>query len=372
MGASARAAAWSVYCSGLARPWCIDLFADADLRAACPAQAIPAAAYPEGFLSAARQAPPGPWLYTGALENHPALIDALAHGRPLAGNGGDVVRQVRSPALVAAALGRNDLPALEIADGTPTGTNKSWLVKPRHGAGGAHIRFWQGEPIPHSYYCQEWVEGIPCSGLFCGRRDGSALFLGATRQLIGAAWLRARPFRYGGNIGPWQLPDRLDRRLRRIGTVLTQEFSLRGFFGVDFIAQGDVPWLVEVNPRLTAGLEVLERAAGRSFFPYHREAFAPSGDAREEPPARVQCVHGKAILFAKAPLSFPAAGPWLASLGQPWSSTATAEYADIPLPHTRIALGQPILTMFAQGTTEAECVELLRRKASELERCLFR
>jgi uncharacterized protein len=372
IGASVRAAAWSVYSSGLARPWCLDLFADADLRQKCVTHAIPGSAYPHGFLASARQAPPGPWLFTGALENHPALIDALANERPLWGNAGDALRKVRSPALVAEVLRRDDLPALEIADQAPPGSNKSWLVKPRHSAGGDHIRFWQGRPISRSCYCQEWIEGAPCSALFCGRRDNSAAFLGATRQLIGVWWLRAKPFRYCGNIGPLPLSALLMNTLARIGNALTHAFSLRGFFGVDFVSRQEVPWLVEVNPRVTAGLEVLERAAGRSFFPYHRAVFSPSSAASEAPFMSPSAVCGKAILFAKAPLTFPADGPWLPSGGQPWAINDNAEFADIPVPFTRIEKGQPVLTLLARSTGAAECLDVLRIKAIGLERWLFR
>jgi predicted ATP-grasp superfamily ATP-dependent carboligase len=207
--------------------------------------------------------------------------------------------------------------------------------------------------------------------LFSGQRDNSALFLGATRQLIGVTWLRARPFRYCGNIGPLPLPARVMNTLGRIGSALTRAFALRGIFGIDFVLRQEVPWMVEVNPRLTAGLEVLERAAGRSFFAYHHAVFSPSAAASEASSMDPSAVCGKAILFAKAPLTFPADGPWLASLGQPWTTTASAEYADIPAPHTRIDQRQPIVTLFARAKGTAECIQMLRVKAQGVARSLF-
>src|SRR5206468_8888687 len=71
LGASARAAAFSARRAGLA-PWCADLFADADLRRLCPVRRIDVADYPAGLVTALADAPPGPVLYTGALENYPA------------------------------------------------------------------------------------------------------------------------------------------------------------------------------------------------------------------------------------------------------------------------------------------------------------
>src|SRR5438094_10464728 len=91
-GASVRAAAFSALRAGL-QPWCADLFADADLQARCPATRL-AGAYPEGFEALAAGDWPGPWLYTGGLENHPALVQRLAQRRPLWGNDETVLARV--------------------------------------------------------------------------------------------------------------------------------------------------------------------------------------------------------------------------------------------------------------------------------------
>src|SRR5262245_17508064 len=85
-GASARAAAFSALRAGL-RPWCADLFADADLQARCPALAVPGADYPGAFANLLDTAPDGPWMYCGALENHDDLVHAMSRRRKLWGNG---------------------------------------------------------------------------------------------------------------------------------------------------------------------------------------------------------------------------------------------------------------------------------------------
>src|SRR5258707_10986773 len=80
VGASARAAAMSARRSGL-NPWAADMFGDLDLRACCPGQRIEN--YPHGLERALAAAPDGRWMYTGALENHPDLVDRIAAVRPL-------------------------------------------------------------------------------------------------------------------------------------------------------------------------------------------------------------------------------------------------------------------------------------------------
>jgi len=88
LGASARAAAQSALRAGCRRVWAADLFADADLRAC--AEVVQVRDYPHGLEAAISQAPDGPWMYTGALENHPRLVDRLARLHPLLGCPGSV------------------------------------------------------------------------------------------------------------------------------------------------------------------------------------------------------------------------------------------------------------------------------------------
>src|SRR6187431_1478558 len=98
VGASVRAAAFSALRAGFS-PYAIDLFADRDLAAVCPA--VKVANYPRGLLAALYRAPDAPWIYTGGLENHPRLVDQMAAIRLLLGNCGEALRRVREPEQVA-------------------------------------------------------------------------------------------------------------------------------------------------------------------------------------------------------------------------------------------------------------------------------
>src|SRR5919106_1235059 len=106
VGASVRAAAASAVRAGF-QPLAADLFADADLRRI--ATATPISPYPEGLLDWLRAVEPSAWMYTGALENHPELVDQMAWIAPLWGNPGDVLERVRSPWKLADVLRREGL-----------------------------------------------------------------------------------------------------------------------------------------------------------------------------------------------------------------------------------------------------------------------
>src|SRR5262249_7720080 len=141
LGASVRAAAFSALRAGL-RPWCADLFGDLDLCARCPTTGLPSDRYPESFVDLLSQAPSGPWLYTGALENRSRLIHQLACRRPLWGNDGPVLDLVRSPQRVAQVLTAAGLPCPTALTQAPSSRQDlCWIVKPRSSAAGLGIRF---------------------------------------------------------------------------------------------------------------------------------------------------------------------------------------------------------------------------------------
>jgi predicted ATP-grasp superfamily ATP-dependent carboligase len=374
VGASTRAAAFSALRAGL-RPWCIDLFADRDLRRYCPAQRL-RAGYPHEFLLRSEAAPDGPWMYTGALEGWPGLVAQLASRRPLWGCDADALRLVRDPWQLRRILGDAGLPCPALAEpGSVLPANQRWLLKPRRGAAGIGIRFWDGMLTPRDrrrpVLLQEYIEGEAVAAVYAA--DGrSACLLGATRQLTGAAWLHAAPFHYCGSLGPLPLADSLRSQLERLGPVLAAACGLRGVFGVDGIVREESFWPVEVNPRYTASMEVLEYAIGVSILGWHRAGCGGRllASVGCQPPVYSPALVGKALLFARDDLELPSDGPWLADLqGSP--TTEMPLHADIPAPGERIEAGQPIVTLLARGSTLEACEETLRQRAGDLDRRLF-
>jgi predicted ATP-grasp superfamily ATP-dependent carboligase len=376
LGASARAAAFSAVRAGLV-PSCGDLFADRDLAAVCPVHRVARRGYPAELARVAAAAAPGPWLYTGALENHPELVDRISRRRPLWGNGGATLRGVRDPLAVLGVLRRAGLPVPE-ARLDPAGLPRdgSWLVKPLASAGGLGIARLGPTAAPRRRPCyyQERIEGPSLSALFVGDRDGAhAALAGVTRQEIGRP--RA-PFAYVGSLGPWPVAPRVRELIEELGEVLAASFGLAGLFGIDFILRDGHPWPVEINPRYTASVEVLELALRQSFLARHRRVFDPSAPRADDPPARDLAadacpglVVGKAIVFAPAPCRFPAAE--LASHSSPGRDPfSIPRLGDLPDPETRFETGEPVLTVFAAAAGADECHALLRRARSDWERRL--
>jgi predicted ATP-grasp superfamily ATP-dependent carboligase len=363
IGASARAAAFSALRAGL-RPVCADLFADADLRARCPVWRVASRDYPRGFLDQPEFGAPGPWLYTGGLENHPDLIESLALRRePLWGNPAAVLRHVRSPFEVHAVLCAAGLRCPEVWRGkTAPPPDGRWVVKPIAGAGGSGVRLWRAPTasLPRrSAYWQEFIEGESCAAVYVGDCE-TATLLGVTRQLVGESWLHAPRFAYCGSVGPLSLDGAAQRAFDDIGTALVRSFGLRGLFGVDCVSRDGIPYPVEVNPRYTASVEVIECATRIPALSYHRRAFDPAA-ALPQPGLPSSGFVGKAILFARRSFTFPARGPW---------HDAAPDFADIPNDGERLDAGKPVLSFFRFAPTLAECLDALRQTAADLDRRL--
>jgi predicted ATP-grasp superfamily ATP-dependent carboligase len=372
LGASARAAAFSAARAGFA-PWTADLFADADLQSRCPARRVDR--FPAGLESAADEAPPGPWMYTGALENHPELVDRIAVRRPLWGNAGEALRRVRDPWAVQEALVAEGLPSPALRRDFAALPRGRWLRKPLRSAGGNRLQRIEvksvkpGSSQPRSVagvYYQEFIPGEPVSAVFVAARD-RAILLGATRQLIGAAWTGARGFQYAGSIGPLSLTDEDRARWRRIGRCLARRFSLMGLFGVDAIAHADGTFPVEVNPRYTASIEILERSLGFASIAFHAAA-CRDGRLLPEPLDSAELVCGKAILYARC--SGPAGQAFWRFVRECNDQCLWPHAADLPNEGEIFREGRPVLTLLAASNSEAELLADLQQRAEHVFRLL--
>ena len=161
LGASVRAAAQSALRGGYS-PVAGDLFGDADLVRICPATRV--GHYPSGLAEVCFGSQPGEWLYTGALENYPDLIDAMAARRPLLGNGGSCLRQVRSVEILSRVLREEGFQMPEFTSNPgEIPQSETWLRKARRSASGALLAYWDprqnDRPPSDDWYYQRFVPG---------------------------------------------------------------------------------------------------------------------------------------------------------------------------------------------------------------------
>ena len=353
VGASTRAAAFSTLAAGL-QPQCVDLFADADLAACCTA--VSAKNYPRDLPAIAAGLAPGPWVYTGALENHAGLIAEIARQRSLYGNSAHIVEQVRDPLCLCAVLNAAGLEAIEVRL-SPAGLPRdgSWLQKPLRSSGGRNVTPWDENSAwqlsNKNCYFQRFVAGRSCAAIFLAGKNFVEL-LGATEQILLRAQHDRGAFTYAGSCGPLLLDDQRRRTLRAIGQALAESCGLVGLFGVDYVDDGQKLWPVEVNPRYTASVEILERASSISAMAYHVAACRGEQLPFSWPSAAGKW-HAKRILYAPSDIvilpDFTAYA--MTQRGDPLRPLV----ADIPVAGSAVPAGAPIMTIFGEGSTRAAC-----------------
>jgi predicted ATP-grasp superfamily ATP-dependent carboligase len=344
----------------------VDAFGDLDLRsvaAVIPLRAEHGAEYgPFAAVRAARPVAAELVAYTSNFENYPAAVAKLAEHRKLLGNPPTVLTRVRNPFELMRVLRRRGF-TTPVTRTTPPAARQapgSWLLKPRRSGGGHGTRVWhQGESVPRTHYLQERIAGIPGSIVFAadGRR---AVTLGLTRQLVGDARLGTHGFRYCGSLlgnhgGLFRRADGLLETARSLATALTAEFGLLGLNGIDFVVRDGVPYPIEVNPRYSASMELIERAHGLSMFDAHVRA---CGGTLATPPAPDTEVQGKAIVFSRRDVTLGDTQRWIDH----------AFFADVPHPGERIRRGHPICTVFAKASDAESCHRLLMRRAGSVYR----
>jgi predicted ATP-grasp superfamily ATP-dependent carboligase len=372
LGASARAAAFSALRAGYT-PLAIDRYGDVDLAAQCVARRCEK--YPSDLPLLARDFPSAAWMYTGAIENHAALVDKIGRLRDLYGNPGRILRAVRCPLLVADALQMEGLPCLNVSMSAPSIGRCRWVQKPLKSGGGTRVRFADEQTGPDEvgtsadpagFYFQQYVRGTACSAVFVGTGHRS-LLLGVTRQWVGEQWTGAAGFQYCGSVGPLAVREQTTEQIRRIGDCLARRFGLVGLFGVDAVlADGDV-WVVEVNPRYTASVEVIERALGIEAISLHVRA-CRDGEAQVRCEADGKRCAGKAIVYAdKHGLVTNAFGELARQLNDDplWPTIA-----DVPQIGTELHPRQPVTTVLAVGEDATEVESQLKQLVQAVRRKL--
>ncbi len=350
IGASARAAATSARRQKLP-VFAADLFADADLAKICPVTRLNDLS--DELLDVMKQSNPAAWMYCGGLENRPRLVDLLSKQCPLLGNDGRTIRQVRNPNIWTKALEQRQLtiPKTRI---TPPECKEGWLRKPRRSGGGIGVGRFVGKPRRGDYY-QQYLPGMPISALFAGGNK-SARLVGICQQLVGEKWCGAKEFLFSGAIGPLNVKDGIADQLRRIGSVLASEFSLRGLFGIDAIlSEGDVA-TVEINPRYTASAEVLEMSLGVNMVGLHLAAYGEFEVILPASASPSNC-RGKAILYATSDVVFKS--DFLTNLDSKW-------IADIPVDGTSIGCGEPLMTLFGEAASPDQVLRCLKQRAAKV------
>jgi predicted ATP-grasp superfamily ATP-dependent carboligase len=346
---SARALASSAKRAGFA-PLSIDVFGDDDTREASLATVKLEGGLSDGLtlgnVAAAVEMlisayEPIGLVYGAGFERRPETIAAIARKTRILGNEAEALKRAKDPLALArlcAAIGVSHPPVMFAAPAEPD----HWLVKRRGGAGGAHIAAaTDSRPLSPDCYFQRRVTGQAISALFVANGEKAAI-IGLSVQWTSPT--PASPFRYGGAAGPTAFAVPQAEEIGRAVASITSELGLVGLNSVDFLVSCDAVWVIEINPRPGATLDVFEPNED-ALFAYHVAAC----QGRLTPVPMGSACKAAEIVYAPCDMVSRAERNW-----PDWA-------VDRPSPGTRIAAGDPLCTTLASGAT----VDLARNCAKE-------
>jgi predicted ATP-grasp superfamily ATP-dependent carboligase len=188
--------------------------------------------------------------------------------------------------------------------------------------------------------------------------DGrDAVVLGFNRQ---QTVVRARlPYLYAGIVGPVDVPASLARRVGAALGAICAQHRLRGLGSLDFIADGESPFVLEVNARPPASLELYPDIGGGGALAAHlRACLDATLPAPPRAPAARLPVHGRSIVYAERALTL--------------SATSAARIAassgahDLPRAGDAFPPGAPLCSIAAVGRDERSVTRLLARRRAAL------
>jgi predicted ATP-grasp superfamily ATP-dependent carboligase len=294
--------------------------------------------------------PPIGLVLGSGFEDRPKLIAALARRFSLIGNDSATVARSKDPQALGTALDKLQIARPETRTASPADLT-GWLAKRTGGSGGTHIvPATHAEPSAKQYY-QRKLDGDPVSILAVATRS-SAHIVGISRQwTMGSG---PRPYRYGGAVGPVSLPLTVETAIGAAAVELCAALALVGLVSFDFILAGEMFFLLDVNPRPSATLDIFDDENG-SLFRAHLDACS----GREPRLPQTKGARAAAILYAeRGPLRVGAVA-W-----PEWT-------ADRPAPGSRIPRYRPIATVFAQDATPEAALRSVRQRLDELGEMLY-
>jgi predicted ATP-grasp superfamily ATP-dependent carboligase len=361
-------------------PLVADFFCDQDTVAAAAAHVQIDGSFARGFREtelmtalerlAAQHAPIGVVCGTG-FEDRPHMLAKLAQRWRLYGNDADKVAQVKDPELFAEICRRCDVPFPRISLQPPA--RDGFVAKRRGGSGGAHVsnhivsnHIVSNHIANHladasereardGIYYQARVPGRPMSALLLAN-GVSAIVLGFSAQWANPT--PCQPFRYGGAVQPADIPPDVAMRLEKAACRLASGLSLTGLNSADFMVDGDDFWIVEINPRPGATLDIFEAAGSgamaesHSLFALHMAACR--GDLVDAAP-RLAGAKASAICYAARDVTIPDGFAW-----PDWS-------ADRPNGGLAISAGEPLCTVHAGAAVAVDAKALVEERLALID-----
>jgi predicted ATP-grasp superfamily ATP-dependent carboligase len=195
-------------------------------------------------------------------------------------------------------------------------------------------------------YHQRWVAGRSVSALFVSGADDTQI-IGFSEQWTAPA--PGQPFRFGGAARPAALADALAASLGEAVRRVARAFSLRGLNSADFIVGPLGWWLLEINPRAGATLDIFDTPGG-ALMQAHLAALC---GGRPEPVTPAAGAQAMQVVYAPRAIRVPA---------MDWPEWT----ADRPHPGEDIPAQAPLCTILATGNRPCDARRLCLKRSNAI------
>jgi methenyltetrahydromethanopterin cyclohydrolase len=195
-------------------------------------------------------------IYGSGFENNLDGLYYLDSCLTILGNSPEVFAQQLNKQMFFSTLSALSIPYPEVVFAPPDCVD-GWLVKPMQGQGGVGIKNWLStDDVNDQFYWQKLQIGEPHSVLFLA--DGQNLqVIGFNRQWS-VCLSESQPFVFLGVVNGTELPDWHKGEITGWLKQLVQVFALKGLNSLDFIHAEDCSYVLEINPRPSASMQLYD------------------------------------------------------------------------------------------------------------------
>jgi uncharacterized protein len=282
--------------------------------------------------------------FGAGFEAEPSVLDEIKQRVNVLGNTSEAIIQCKVPQYFFNMCRRFNMSSPRYSDVRPKQT-QGWLKKRIGGSGGHHVSMASDCSFDDKrFYYQKMQKGLPVSCLFLATHE-SVQLIGINEQWVAAD--SASPYRYGGAVSHATPTGMNKDSLLNFLQAITDSFELVGLNSCDFILDHDALYVLEINPRLSASVDLYEVVDG-NLFSAHINACM-----QKEVGPLVVSENAKAhqIIYAKKDFEVNESQVW-----PDW-------VCDIPQPNAKISAGMPICTVTAKAENAEYAKKLVKERA---------
>ena len=290
-------------------------------------------------------------IYGSGFEYHNDSLAFLHQNYIVLGNSYDCFIDIQNKPYFFSQLDRLHIPYPETLFSPPL-KGSNWLHKPLRGEGGLGIKKYQPEinNLDTNYYWQKKVVGEAMSVLFIANGLNFEVIGFHQQQVLG---LEGCEFIFSSIVNKLNVDKAIELTIVSWLGKLVTHFKLQGLNSLDFIASGTDCYVLEINARPSASMQLYSN----DLISAHINSIV-SGELTKQ--VAGNSYHGYQIIYAETDLTLNKNICW-----PEW-------VVDIPDLDGLIHTSMPICSIIASDKSQQQVLDLLLLRRQQLNKLLYR